>query len=151
MWLGKEKDVRIRFQQQRPGDTENHISLVLFNNKGGSHSQTLGGSTVQNSSAGDVGSIPGSGRFLGEGNGNPLQYSSLENPMYTGAWWATVHGVAQRWTGLKRPGIGTHVSFFRILFHYRLLQDTDYSCLCSTVGPCLSLLYGEVCSRTCWT
>ena len=36
--------------------------------------------------------IPGSGRPLGEGNGNPLQYSCLENPMDRGAWWATGHG-----------------------------------------------------------
>ena len=48
--------------------------------------------------AGDLGSIPGSGRSPGEGNGNPLQYSCLENPMYGGAWWATVHGVAKSWT-----------------------------------------------------
>ena len=44
---------------------------------------------------GDLGSIPGSGRSPGEGNGNPLQYSCLENPMDGGAWWATVHGVAK--------------------------------------------------------
>ena len=43
--------------------------------------------------AGDPGSIPGSGRSPGEGNGNPLQYSCLENPMDRGAWQATVHGV----------------------------------------------------------
>ena len=43
--------------------------------------------------AGDVGWIPGSGRCSGEGNGNPLQYSCLENPIDRGAWWATVHGV----------------------------------------------------------
>ena len=48
--------------------------------------------------AGDTGSIPGSGRSPGEGNGNPLQYSSLENPMDRGAWRATVHGVAERQT-----------------------------------------------------
>ena len=44
---------------------------------------------------GDPGLIPGSGRSPGEGNGNPLQYSCLENSMVRGAWWATVHGVAQ--------------------------------------------------------
>ena len=44
--------------------------------------------------AGDLGLIPGSGRSPGEGNGNPLQYSCLENPMDRGAWRATVHGVA---------------------------------------------------------
>ena len=51
--------------------------------------------------AGDVreaGSIPGSGRFPGEGNGNPLQYSSLENSMDRGAWRATVHGVTKSQT-----------------------------------------------------
>ena len=42
--------------------------------------------------AGDLGLIPGSGRSPGEGNGNPLQYSCLENPMDGGAWWTTVHG-----------------------------------------------------------
>ena len=45
--------------------------------------------------AGDLRSIPGLGRSPGEGNGNPLQYSCLENPMDGGAWWATVHGVAK--------------------------------------------------------
>ena len=51
---------------------------------------------------GDAGLIPGSGRSPGEGNGNSLQYSCLENPMDRGAWWATVHGVAQSRAGLKR-------------------------------------------------
>ena len=51
--------------------------------------------------AGDLGSIPGSGRSPGEGNGNPLWYSCLENPMDRGAWWAAVHGVAKSWTQLS--------------------------------------------------
>ena len=57
----------------------------------------LGGSDGKASAcnAGDTGSIPGSGRSPGEGNGSPLQYSCLENPMDGGAWWATVHGVAK--------------------------------------------------------
>ena len=42
--------------------------------------------------------FPGLGRSLGEGNGKPLQYSCLGNPMDRGAWWATVHGVAKSWT-----------------------------------------------------
>ena len=46
-------------------------------------------------SAGDLGLIPGLGRSPGEGNGDPLQYSCLENSMDGGAWWATVHGVAE--------------------------------------------------------
>ena len=44
---------------------------------------------------GDAGLIPGLGRSPGEGNGNPLQHSCLENPMDRGTWWATVHGVAK--------------------------------------------------------
>ena len=45
--------------------------------------------------------IPGWGRSPGEGNGNPLQYSCLENPMDRGAWWATVHGVPKNQTRLR--------------------------------------------------
>ena len=44
---------------------------------------------------GDPGSIPGLGRSPGKGNGHPLQYSCLENPMDRGAWWAAVHGAAK--------------------------------------------------------
>ena len=58
---------------------------------------TPGGSDGKESAynAGDWGSIPGSGRSPGEGNGNPLQYSCLEHPMERGAWWTTVHGAAE--------------------------------------------------------
>ena len=54
-----------------------------------------GGSEVKASACneGDLGSIPGSGVSPGEGNGNPLLCSCLENPMDGGAWWATVHGL----------------------------------------------------------
>ena len=48
--------------------------------------------------AGDPGLIPGLGRPPGEGSGNPLQYSCLENPMDRGAWWAAVHEVTKSWT-----------------------------------------------------
>ena len=59
-----------------------------------------GGSVVKNppayaGDAGDLGLIPGLGRSPAEGNGNLLQYSCLGNPMYRGAWWVTVHGVAE--------------------------------------------------------
>ena len=56
-----------------------------------------GGSVVKNppANAGDAGSIPGSGRSPGVGNGNPLQYSCLGNPMDRGAWWATVPGLTE--------------------------------------------------------
>ena len=62
-------------------------------------------------SAGDRGSIPGSGRSPGEGNGNLLQYSCLENSMDGGVWRATVHGVAKSWTQLSD-------------YHHHHIQDT---------------------------
>ena len=58
-------------------------------------------STCTAGATGDSGSIPGLGRSPGGGNGNPLQYFCLENPMDRGAWWATVHGVAKSQTQLK--------------------------------------------------
>ena len=62
--------------------------------------------------AGDPGSIPGLERSPGEGNGNPLQCSCLENPMDREAWQATVHGVTQSWTRLKQLGMHTQLTFF---------------------------------------
>ena len=66
-------------------------------------SQAAGGSDGKESACngGDPGSIPGLGRSPGEENGNPLQYSCLENSMDRGAWWATVHGVAKSRTRLS--------------------------------------------------
>ena len=63
----------------------------------------LGGSAVKNlpPNTGDTGSSPGLGRSPGGGNGNPLQYSCLENPMDRGAWWATVHEVTMSQTRLS--------------------------------------------------
>ena len=52
-------------------------------------------------SVGDPGLIHELGRSPGEGNGNPLQYSCLENSMDRGAWWAIVHGIAKSWTRLS--------------------------------------------------
>ena len=77
-----------------------------------------GGSVVKNTPANtrdarDTGSIPGSGRSLGGGNGNLLQYSCLGNPMDRGALWATVHGVSKSQTWLKR--ISTrHVGLWKV-------------------------------------
>ena len=53
------------------------------------------------SNAGNLGSIPESGRSPGEGYGNPLQYPCLENSVDRGAWWATIHGVTKSWTKLS--------------------------------------------------
>ena len=81
-----------------------HSSIVTSNSK--FVMQALGfpgGSDGKESArnAGDPGSIPGSGKSPGEGNGNPLQYSCLGNPMDRGTWWATVHGVTKSQTQLS--------------------------------------------------
>ena len=68
-------------------------------------------------SVGDLGLIPGLGRSPRKGNGNPLQYSCLENSMDRGAWWATVHGVAKSQTWLS----DLHFHFLSPLLH--LIQD----------------------------
>ena len=59
--------------------------------------------------AGDPGSISGSGRSPGEGNGNSLQYTCLENPMDRGAWQDIVHGVAKSWTRLRTNTFTFHI------------------------------------------
>ena len=60
---------------------------------------------------GDMGSMPGSGRSPGGGNGNPLQYSCLKNPMDRGAWWATFHGVSE-WDMTELLNTRTNFIFF---------------------------------------
>ena len=69
--------------------------------------------------AGDLGLIPGLGRSPGGRHGNPLQYSSLENPMDRGAWWAAVHGVAKSQTRLSDQ-----------VHNENLLYSTENSMLC---------------------
>ena len=61
----------------------------------------------------DAGSIPGLGRSLGEGNGNPLRYSCLDNPMDRGAWHTTVHRIAMSRTELKQLSTHTHMYHMR--------------------------------------
>ena len=67
--------------------------------------------------AGDLGLIPGSGRSPGEGNGYPLQYSCLKNPMDRGAWQSMVYRVKKSWTRLKQLSTRTHVVHIRHLAH----------------------------------
>ena len=82
MKIGKlpEKEFRIMIVKMNPGGSDGKESAC---------------------NAGDLHSISGSGRSPGEGNGNPLQYSRLENPMDLGAWWATINGVAKSQTRLS--------------------------------------------------
>ena len=89
---GRKQDTPLEFPEDRasPGDkVQNH---------------TLPASKEPAYNSGDLGSIPGSGRSPGEGDGNPLQYSCLKNSMDRGAWQATVHtvdGIAKSWTQLS--------------------------------------------------
>ena len=82
-----------------------HNELVkLYNNIGIELLTYLHGGSDSKASTcneGDPGSIPGSGRSPGEGNGNPLQYPSLENSTDGGAWWATVHRITKNQTPLS--------------------------------------------------
>ena len=104
-----------------------------------------GGSEVKASAcnAGDLGSIPGLGRSPGEGNGNPLQSSCLENPMDKGAWWATVHGVAKSRTWLS-DFTSLHFSTFylkelvTIVIEYYFLWLHVYPFWCGFGMPCLA-------------
>ena len=59
-------------------------------------------STCNPEDTGDSGLIPGSGKSPRGGNGNPLQYPCLKNPVDRGPWWATVHGVSKSWTQLSK-------------------------------------------------
>ena len=107
----------------------------------------------------------------GEGNGNPLQYSCLENPMDGGTWWAAICGVAQSQTRLKRLSssssrlypinnivivsgaqqsnsvIHIHVSILQTPLPSRLPHNIEQSSLCHTVSPCwLSILNIAMCT-----
>ena len=89
-------------------DLENSMDCTVHGvAKSGTHEQLSldfpGGSDSKASAynEGDPGSILGSGRSSGEGNGNPLQYSCLKNPMDRGAWWVIVSGVASSRTHLS--------------------------------------------------
>ena len=73
--------------------------------------------------AGELGSIPGSGRSPGEENGNPLQYSCLENCMDGGAWWATIHWVAKSQTRLS------DFTFFHFPLPYQLISTWEFALL----------------------
>ena len=79
-------------------------------------------------SAGDLSSIPGSGRSHGEGNDKPLQYSCLGNPMDRGAWWATVHGVARVGHDLatKSPWWITLIYFWMVYQHWITLSKLRF-------------------------
>ena len=84
-----------------------------------------GGSMVKNltANAGDAGSIPVQERSSGEGRGNPLQYSCLENPMDRGTWKAIVRRVTKSWTQLKQLSRHAHIyQFIKVLLDFGVRQ-----------------------------
>ena len=85
-----------------------NILMPYFLHKGFSDDLVGKKSVCNVGDTGDLSSIPGSGRSLGRGNGNPLQYSCLGNPMDREAWWVTFHGVTKSQT---RLGTLAHMSF----------------------------------------
>ena len=92
-WGRKESDMTERLAVSLSGTLEGASQVVLV-----IRSLSASAEDVR-----DAGSIPGLGRSPRGGNGNPLQYSCLENPMDRGAWWATVQRVAKSQTQLKQP------------------------------------------------
>ena len=87
-----------------------------------------GGAVIKNlpASAGDADLIPGSGKSPEIGNGNPRQYSCLENSMVRGAWQATVHGIAKNWTLLSThtQELQAELLFWTLLFSHSVMSDS---------------------------
>ena len=88
--------------------------------------------------AGDAGSNPGSGRSPGKGNGNPLQYSCLENSLNRGAWWATIHGVTKSRTWLSTKAHAHRARSWLIHLEFRKC----YTVRSITVSHLLWIRYG---------
>ena len=88
-----------------------------------SNQEKYGGSDGKESAcnAGNLGSIPGTGRYTREGKGSPLQYSCLKNSINREAWWATVHGVA----------VGAHTL---LLLDYRVVNAKTKQGICMNLG-----------------
>ena len=104
--------------------------------------------------AGDLSLIPGSGRSSGEGNGNPLQYSCLENSTDSRAWWATVRGVTKSGTRLRNQATTTLLLIESSSFYAHNLSSThvllNLHCLYHSLGwTFLALLNFWLSNTTC--
>ena len=88
--------------KEDPNPGNKHRSHIYSAQATGFESPSHGSDSKESAcNVGDPGSIPGLGRSPSEGDGNPLQYSCLENSMNRGAWWVTVHRVTKSWTQLS--------------------------------------------------
>ena len=90
-WISNSLTIKILSMKLK----NNKLNIFFLDTSAGKESACSVGNT------GDSGSIPGSGRSPGGGNGNPLQYSCLENPMDRGAWWAAIQRFAKSWALLR--------------------------------------------------
>ena len=100
---------------------------------------------------GNLGSIPGSGRYPGEGTGNPLQYSYLENPIDRTAWRAMVCGVTKSWTWLKEFSthalyitVSTKVVFFYVQYYAHVCQLFFKRSCASSLELLLSYMFPQI-------
>ena len=122
--------------------------LLLLGFPGGSN----GKESVCN--AGDLDWIPGPGRSPGEGNGNPLQYSCLENSMDRGVLWAIIHGVTKSWTWLSDWQAHIRICIFIYLYMHILLtmlkekkcRFNDYQIICSFLHDIFEAPSWKICS-----
>ena len=85
------------------------------------------------------GSIPGSGRSPGGEQGNPLQYSCLENPMDRGAWQAIVHWITKSWASLKWLGMHIHVPPYQVCWEFLSRRDVEFCRVCVCL-PCIEMI-----------
>ena len=110
------------------------IWLMCYLDKERDQEAFQGGSVVKNppANAGDSGSILGSGRSPGVGNGNPFQYSCLGNPMNRGVWWATIHRVARNWTRLSDwARMHTHIKERRKVIRIKMWRNCRWWQTCT--------------------
>ena len=98
----------------------------------------------------DLGSIPGWGRYPGGGHGNPLQDSCLENPMDRGAWWATVHSVAQNQAQLKQLSTNAQLGKIFASSQFRISGTTPNFLLRNSSQACIFSRFLSPTTFTLW-
>ena len=140
---GQRNLVDYGLEGRKESDTSERLSEIKLY-----YQSSPGGAVVKNlpANARDTDVIPGLGRSLGEGNGNPFQYSCLGNPMDRGAWCATVHGITKdsnfvssttrtnisiRYYGRSQKGFGTHIIYLPVVRTCQNLLLNEISILCS--------------------
>ena len=143
--LGIDRPICLQFPLQKAQKYIEETSKVPFIVNGITGAYFPGGSDGKASTcnAGDPGLIPRSGRSPGEGNGNPLQYSCLENSMDRGDWWATVHGVAKSWTWLSN-----FTSLHFTSLHFTSCKEVTHEGESATPVPFLATGFSDILGKS---